>query len=285
MSFKKEVAATFAALLMALGAPAAVVPNLEHVHYRLETVEILITKSSGARQVEESTDPQAHTLRNRARTLHARAGEAYRKGDAAGAMRFLDEAAQSMFQAVRLSDAGQTAEDKKRHDFAARRESVEALLEAQKRIGREKGATSKQTAKVEQLLQRADALAAEQNMDRARETLEQAYLAAKSAIGGLRGGDTLVRTLKFDNKKDEYYYEIDRNDTHRMLVKMLAEESRAAGGADALVRQFTEQAAGWREKAERAAAQQDYAEGIRMLEESTRALVRAIRAAGLYIPG
>jgi hypothetical protein len=39
-----------------------------------------------------------------------------------------------------------------------------------------------------------------------------------------RTGETLTRELKFDTPRDEYAYELDRNDTHKMLVTMLLKD-------------------------------------------------------------
>jgi hypothetical protein len=40
-----------------------------------------------------------------------------------------------------------------------------------------------------------------------------------------------------------------------------------------------------REDAESAAGEEQYEEAIELLEESTKELIRAIRSAGVYIPG
>ena len=45
------------------------------------------------------------------------------------------------------------------------------------------------------------------------------------------------------------------------------------------------EAAALREDAEVAAGKEEYVEAIELLEESTKELIRAIRSAGVYIPG
>jgi hypothetical protein len=95
-----------------------------------------------------------------------------------------------------------------------------------------------------------------------------------------------VRSLNFASKEEEYHYEIDRNDTHLMLIKVLVEEKRAANPAlDQQVGGFVTKARELRNKAEAAAGHKDHAEAVKLLEESTAELVRAIRNAGIYIPG
>jgi hypothetical protein len=122
-------------------------------------------------------------------------------------------------------------------------------------------------------------------VEEGRRTLDEAYLTAKAAIGGMRGGETVVRSLNFATKEEEYHYEIDRNDTHRMLVDVLLKEKRGMASVDAMVDQSLEVAAGLRRQAEEQAARKEHETAVKTLEESTRELVKAIRGAGVYIPG
>ena len=109
---------------------------------------------------------------------------------------------------------------------------------------------------------------------------------AKAAISSLRSGDTLVRSLNFATKAEEYHYEIDRNDTHLMLIKVLVDEKRATNPQlDQQVQKYLNKSQELRAGAETAAAKKDYEQAVKLLEESTTELVRAIRNAGVYIPG
>lgn len=263
-------------------------PTQEQVEKRLTSVDTLIERSSAAKQIEASGVAGAEANRNLARQLHRQAGEAYRSGDYEKATRLLEEASKKMFEAVRLAAPEQVIAQKKRRDFDARLESVWALQEALKRIHQEKQAGTKGKellAKIDTMTREAIQLAESNNLERARAMLDQAYLAAKVGVGGMREGDTLVRSLKFESKEEEYRYEVDRNDTHQMLVKILLEEKRAAASVDAMVKTNMEQALRLRKTAEESAAKGDYESAIKTLEESTRELVKAIRSAGIYIPG
>ncbi|NTW60485.1 MAG: hypothetical protein HGA43_15130, partial [Nitrospirae bacterium] len=116
--------------------------------------------------------------------------------------------------------------------------------------------------------------------------LERAYLVAKAGVSSLRSGDTLVRSLKFASKEEEYHYEIDRNETHQMLIKMLVDEKRSSNAAlDQQVASFLEKARNLRNAADSAAGKGEHERAVMLLEESTAELVRAIRNAGIYIPG
>lgn len=271
-------------LVLAIVAHAQVVPDRAQLERRKTSVETLIERSSAAKQVEASGSPAAQAIREKARASHRAAVQAMETGDHARAGQLFDEATRSMVQAVREAAPGPLIEQKARRDYEARLESVKALLAAQKRISSEKssGAGDTATDQVEKLMAQAQQLAAENDLLRARSVLDEAYLAVRGSIGGMREGDTLVRSLHFASKEEEYHYEVDRNDTHRMLVTvLLSDKPAAAAGTEPLM----QRAAQLRLQAEAAASRRDFAAAIEFLEQSTRELVRAIRGAGVYIPG
>lgn len=272
-------------LVFVAAAQAQVVPDRTQLDRRKTSVETLIERSSAAKQVEASGSAAAQAIREKARATHRAAVQAMDEGDHVRAGKLFDEATRSMVQAVREAAPGQLIEQKARRDYEARLESVKALLAAQKRISNEKstGAPGDAvTLQVEKLMAQAGQLAAANDLVRARSVLDEAYLAVRGAIGGMREGDTLVRSLHFASKEEEYHYEVDRNDTHRMLVTvLLSDKPAAAAGTEPLM----QRAAQLRLQAEAAAARREFSAAIEFLEESTRELVRAIRGAGVYIPG
>jgi hypothetical protein len=269
--------------------PAVRPEEKEQLGRRLASVATLIEKSSAGKQIESSAIPEALAKRDKARELRLEAERAYRSENYPNASRLLDQAAKMMFEGVRLASPEQVTQEKKQRDFDSRMESVKALLSAQKRISIEKnaGAKGKEISnKIETQMQEASALANAKKLDQARALLDQAYVTAKKAIESMRDGDTLVRSLDFATKEEEYRYEIDRNDTHQMLVKVLLDEKRATNPSlEGMVQRYLEQAASLRKTAESSASKGDYVMGIKLLEDSTKELVRAIRGAGVYIPG
>ena len=268
-------------------APAMVLDRAQ-LERRLTSVEVLLHSSSASRQVETSGEPRALELRHRARALYQQATQAFEAGDGARTSALLAEASARMFEAVRMAAPDQVTAAKQRGDFDARLESVKALHEAHKRIIAEKpgvpGSVEASEA-VGKLVLESERLAGEGSIGPARATLDRAYLIAKAAVSSMRAGDTLVRSLTFANKKEEYDYEVDRNDTHRMLIRVLVQEKQRAQSAEQALQANLAQAAELRGRAEVAAATGDHAGAVALLEESTRALIRAIRGAGIYIPG
>lgn len=262
-----------------------IAPDRTQLERRKVSVEKLIEHSSAAKQIDASGSNAAQATREKARAAHRAAVQAADAGDFARAGQLFDEATRTMVQAVREAAPEQLMAQKARRDYEARLESVKALLAAQKRISNEKstGVPGEViTEKIEKLMAQANQLAVENDLARARVVLDEAYLTVRGAIGGMREGDTLVRSLHFANKEEEYHYEVDRNDTHRMLVTVLLSDKPAASAG---VQPLVQRAAQLRLQAEAAATRREFSAAIEILEESTRELVRAIRGAGVYIPG
>jgi tetratricopeptide (TPR) repeat protein len=255
---------------------ATVVPAQDRVQVerRAQSVGTLIESSSAARQIEGSGVLAARERRDNARLIHREAVIALQSGDLVNAAKLLDQSAKEMMVGVRFAKPEQVAGEKNKLDFAARLESTRALLAAQQRITREKSAgaeAQEATRTIERQLGDAQSLAAQSRYEEARPVLDRAYLTARVSIESMRRGDTLVRSLNFASPREEYDYEVDRNETHRMLITD--------------IQAFTEKAAVLRRDAQARAAQGDHAGAIKLLEDSTRELIRAIRVGGIYIPG
>lgn len=279
------VAAMAQATTTAPSAPSVPVPTKEQIERKIENVRTLLTASSAAKQIEASGNAEALAKRKEALAMHAQAEKALEKGNLAEANRLLGEAPKLLFGAARLAAPEQIVGDKQKRDYENRLSSVRELLGAQKRIGEEKQAAdvAQTTATVETLVARAEEVAKGGNYVEAKQVLDQAYLYAKTAVTSMRAGDTLVRSLNFANKAEEYHYELDRNDTHQLLLKVLIEQQGKT--LPQFAEKFLATAAELRKSAEDAAAKGNHDEGVRLLEESTGNLAKAIRSAGVFIPG
>jgi hypothetical protein len=278
-----------AALLLGLAGTLALAQAPDQVERRVQSIGTLIETSSAARQIESSGVAGAREKRDNARLIHREASAALRAGEASMASDLLDQAAREMMDGVRLAKPEQVAGEKNKRDFDARMESARALAAAQRRITQEKaaGAQAQQaSSSIERQILEAQKLAAQSRYEEARPVLDRAYLTARVSIEAMRRGDTLVRSLHFGSKREEYDYEIDRNDTHRMLINMLlADRKEASGLMPAGMQVLIDKAQLLRAQAEAQGQGGDHAGAIKLLEDSTRELVRAIRAGGVYIPG
>lgn len=261
-------------------------PNADTTYKkRVQNVETLLEKSSATKQIDSSGSTEARAQRDVAKSHFEKAQQAYAAGDLDAANNELTESTKIMFEAVRLAKREEFTEEKKKHDYQDRLDSINALMKAHERVSEEKGkqAEGKQLKQiVADKIKTADLLLKEGDLDKARSVLDEAYVTTKMAISGLRGGDTLVRTLHFETKEEEYLYEIDRNDTHKMLLQILSKDNGKTGK---MTKSFLDKAAELRKQAEQQASAGDHEAAIKTLEVSTKNLVRAMRGSGVYIPG
>jgi tetratricopeptide (TPR) repeat protein len=260
----------------------------EAVQSRLENVRRLVTTSSGARRIESSSNAAAKAKRAAAQNHLDEAESAFKRGDMAATQNSLQRATEEMFAAVRTIGTGKAGVDKKKRDFDDKEESVNVLLNAIERVADEKGGMSAVQQRAKQI--RKGALAARALEDQgklaeARRKLDAVYEEAKLELEKLREGETLVRTLEFASDEEEYHYELDRNETHQMLLKVLTSKSTGNPGKQQLIDGYVDKSQALRQQAESEASAGAYDKAVKLLEEATKYLQRAIRSAGVFIPG
>lgn len=258
------------------------------IEKRAENIFKLLNESSGAKQVIEGFDSEAREKRDEAlrRYEDARAKIAQGKHKEAGDL--LGQSARLMFEAIKLSTPTVMTEQKIIDDYAKRKDSVFALKDAFNRISdenHEEESRQKVNRQLDDLVTLADQLLNNGEVTEARTEMDKAYHLVKVSIEAIRSGQTLVRSLQFDTPKDEYLYEIDRNDTHNMLIGLLVDEKKQSSSMRDRISKNVDEAVSLRKQAETYAGADAYEQAIELLEQSTRQLVKAIRSAGIYIPG
>lgn len=258
-------------------------------------VEKLIQESAASKQILQSDNSEARELRKRAITYLDEARTAEASGNAEAVTEALNKAKQAIFTAMRLV-GGKAVKNKRQDNYQNKRKSLESLLDAHKRIRKEneegqeaKVKASQESTEIEAYtqtkMQEAKTHYDKGELVKARDVLNTAYLSLKLSLVKLRDGKTLVRSLHFETKKDEYQYELRRNDTHNMLINTVLKEKLADPRLGMLMKIPLKEAAKHRVKAEQQANNGNYEEAIKMLEASTKQIIRAIRMAGIFIPG
>ena len=263
-------------------------PPAPDMSSRLVYVERLLTESSAARRVDASGNAEAVEMKAQAQAHFDTARKLADGGDHEAAEAELREAIGLMTAAARKANGDSTVTQKQSDDYGSRKESVQALAKAHDRIATEKGLQEMNETlqeKVDADLAASDKLLSDGKGAEARAMLDATYESVKASLEELRGGDTLVRELNFETPEDEYLYELDRNDTHRMLVEVLLAEKMQASPMRKTADGFIAAAGELRREAEEAAGRKKFEEAIRLLEASTKEFIRAIRSAGVYIPG
>ena len=189
---------------------------------RAENIYKLLNESSGARQVINSISQAAKEERQQAIAFYENALAELAEGNNSTATKMLNQAAKTMFGAIKLATPTVMLEEKIIADYERRRESVSALRDAFDRISEENKGSEINKLKVDEQLDKlvstADGLLINGKSSQARIEMDKAYHLVKVSIDSIRSGQTLVRSLNFETPRDEYLYELDRNDTHSMLV-------------------------------------------------------------------
>lgn len=253
---------------------------------RMDYAANLIYRSTAAQQIKNSQNQQAHKLYQDAQSLYKKIS--LTSGSPEKNKQLLDEALTKMFSAVQMAEPEKVRAEKSRRDFTKKKESIQALLDAHDRVAKEKNKSSQgdiMHKQISELLTQANALYQQGEYSQGKGILDGALNIVKTSIEQMRGGDTLVKGLNFESKKEEYAYELDRNDTHTMLIKVLLSEKRKNNPElDKRVRQALDISGQYRQKAEQMALKNDYQTAIDWLEKATLELVKVIRRGGIYIP-
>jgi len=260
----------------------------ESIASRIHNMSKLLNDSSGARQVINSSNSAAKQKRRKALKIYQQASVKLNNGANDDATELLNQSAKFMFEAIKMSIPKSLTEDKNIINYGQRKESVIALRDAFNRISdenHEKNSKLKVNRQLEQLITQADKLLNNGENVKARTEIDKAYHLLKVSIESIRSGQTLVRSLQFESKEEEYLYEIDRNETHSMLISLLVDEKNKTDKAKKKVKKYVEEAKLLRQQADAYAAEDAYDIAIQLLEQSTKQLVRAIRSSGVYIPG
>jgi len=281
-------ATSVVALLLLMLAPAIYAADVDATNElapRIAMVRTLLFESSAARRIENSEDEPAKLKRQQAISTFE---EAIVPGDIDTRKAKLNDAVALLYASAALVSNNSGSDQKYREDLDRRQRSLDALLLAHERIMVEKGTADEHTlllADIDADTRAVETLLAANKIDQAREHLDRAYEKTRLSVEQSREGETLLRELKFETPEDEFRYELDRNDTHRMLLTVLLQEKMQNERVKDRVHSYVEEADKLRESATEQASDERFEEAIELLERSTAELVRAIRGAGVYIPG
>ena len=114
--------------------------------------------------------------------------------------------------------------------------------------------------------------------------LKVAYTTLQSEIIRLRGGQTLVRELSFASAAEEYAYEVDRHDSHLLLVELLLGKAQDNPVREAEIETAVDESMRMHWIAHKYAAAGDYQQAVAWLELASDGLASLIRKQGFDIP-
>jgi len=280
--------AFFLACLVAISLHCVADEDKSDGEKRLHALGELIDRSSVSRQISSSNNEASLQKYKLARSLREQAVIAYREGKLEESNVLIGSAKKALFEAAKLSGSGESRKDREKKSYESMKRSMHALLEAMERIGTEKGnkkPVEQLAEKTRSLIRQADQYVAAGKYKEGMELLGKAVYGIDNKINEMRSGDTLTRSLSFATPKEEYQYELERNDTHLLLVNVYLAENPAEGEVRSKIDQYLDGARTFRKKAEDMASTGKYQDAVREMESATVNIIRAIRAMGVYIPG
>lgn len=282
--------ATFASEPVSAQQDARVTANKSIVDQKKLLVENLAFRSVAAKTIAESGDSEAIEALKMAKSLIEEAKVAGDGGQYKDADNKLNDALKLINDHARRLTLNAVGSERDKALFARRRHAVETFLKAYERVSSDPGADSSQMPKehttwIAEKLAEADAFAAKGMHDKAQQPLEAAYERTRELIRTMRAGQILTRSLNFATAKEEYRYELKRNDSHFALLEFAIIEKNPVGSVIGRIHESRDQARKVRGEAEAKAKAGDYPAAIAELNSSTQMLLQAIRMSGIYVPG
>jgi hypothetical protein len=295
MKIVHGVAAMAVALILSAACLAADKPATRRVPLdsatiaqKADYVDNLTERSISSRTIEQSGNKEAKKDLDKARDLVRDARGALTAGELERADDILNAALKLVNAQTRSLSQDRVTGERIEEAYKKRLHAVRTFIAAYSRVAEEKGkgsSAAQQKAMLVQLTDEAEGLAAKGEMAEAKRKLDEAYRISTGNLRQMRGGETLVRTLKFATPKEEYEYELDRNDSYFMLLKIAQGDNPPSEAVKPQIERLRGTAEGKRRAGEQQAKASDYPAAIHSLEDSTEELLKAIRASGLFIPG
>ncbi|MDH5571361.1 MAG: hypothetical protein OEY89_06320 [Gammaproteobacteria bacterium] len=260
--------------------------DIEHEN-KLNAIASLLTRSTISKQVLHSNNEAAIQYYKFAKSLYDDAVEAYSQGDINKSNSLIKKSRYALIDAVEFANLQGARKKRSKNDYESLRKSANALMDALERISAEKGRQDKFSAlssDISEKLSNTDKLYFQGQYKLAITNLGKILQTIKVGIAEIRSGDTLTKTLSFASAKEEYIYEIDRNDTHFLLLDMFLSEQNDGTKSHAIMNDTIQAAKNHRNEAEILASNFRHKEAIKMLEKSTMKIITVIRNTGVFIP-
>jgi hypothetical protein len=237
---------------------------------KISLLENLLARTTASKRFAASDNLEARELVAQATELTALARENLAAGRPEVASQGVDEAFKRVFAATRMlkKEPGSTLVERMR--FEELMEAIDSL---------KSGSASTRDPEAERLIADARARADQDDYAGALKLLSQAYEMTASAVALSRDQETVVYTLDFASPKDEYDYEVRRFEGNRMVIDLLLRKH--PGTTAALVKSYVSKAEEMRLSAATKAANGNFEDAVRDMEEAGRHQERAMGLLGI----
>jgi len=247
----------------------------------------LVAMSKPAKRVQASGHAEANLLLKEFQELLAQAEQYQAEGKNSQAMASIDEALRKMSTASQMVPSERVIEEQRQ-----RYQGMLKLVEDQRKIHQDLYGRTLKTRGAEEaidydrktvdgLLAQAATRADAGDYEKAIDLLQQADKSVTSAVNLMMDSQTVVYELNIDTPEGEYQYEKNRYLGYVDLIPVAIEEKQPNKGQRMLFDGFVNKAAAMSSKAEEFAAEGKYPEGIRVMQEATKQVKRALLMLGV----
>lgn len=271
-----------AVLAQAAWAQAPVDARRRALEQKRDFVVNMVQQSAGAMRVEASSNQEAKQLLTEARSSLVKGRAALDGGDMKAADDMFGDALRKMSKAARLVPDMAAEEDEKRVRFNKTLQEIEGFQAAYEGSMQRLGAESSAAAlrQIREFVARAKGLAAEGKWDEANEVIGSAHGIVVNAMSKLMATKTITYEMVFDSPKDEFEYELKRNQSYEELVPMALANFRPPEEVVKRVEEFLGKGQELRATAKRQASAGDYQAALESLQTSTGFMQTAVEQAG-----
>lgn len=256
------------------------------VDQKLMFANMLLHSNSGKR-IADSGIQDAIDLQLQASKLISEAEVKLKAGDNAAAYSDAENALNMLKKSSRLVPSDEEIQELKTHYkelVGSVKEYEKSHADNVKRITKAKGdsaAVQYDKDQVEKLKSSADASAKAGNYAKANKDLDDAQHIITVALQKMLESQTIVYDLNFETPLEEYEYEFKRFGGYEELIPVAIEAKKPAPGAIKLMESFLAKARDMRDQAKQKAASGDHKEAIKMMQDATVTVRRALRMVGV----
>lgn len=254
-------------------------------------VKLLLSQSPALLRIPQSNNAQAKKKLADVEALYAKASTEAGAGRPAAAVKLLDEALREIAAAARLvpDPAQQAAQERTRYTslVESTRTFVSLYQNLSSRMAARKVAIpagSFDFERVGGMLAKAEGLAAGGDHKNANAVLGDAYKAVVGALSRMLMAETIVYDLKFESPADEFKHELARNRSYEELLPLALAQMNTPRETATLAERYGQQSKELRDVAQKQAAAGDFQAALKVIQDATGQLQRALRVAGVIVP-
>lgn len=254
------------------------------VYNKIKFFSWLVNDSPTVDRIMKSSDSIAVEQLSVARGLLEQAQAEYEDGEFLLAEENISAGIKEMSSVSRKIKDVERVESARKNIFFELKQHVQSFVDVFERVAKEKNDKAIDEMldrhKLNTIVKRADTLYQKGQLALANQELKQAADMVDMALRDARHKDVLLHELSFDSIEDEYTYEFKRNESYLMLIKLLQDEQNVSEASQQFVNKIVANNEQVVKQAEGYAAKGDKVSAIRLLENSTDKLSRALRMSG-----